>query len=117
MVKDHRTGLVWQQGGSDYPLTWYEAHDYVAALNAAKTAGAHGWRLPTVDEVMSLLTQIPRAGDLCMEPVFSPTQRWLWSCDRSSFVAAWYADVELGYVARQDFSCYYYVRAVSSDRD
>lgn len=116
-VKDKRTGLLWQQAGSDYPLTWHEAHDYVAALNAEEAGGADGWRLPTIEEIMSLLTQIPRAGDLCMAPIFSPTQRWLWSCDRSSFVAAWYADVELGYVAWQDFSCYYYVRAVSTDRD
>ena len=114
-VKDERTGLTWQQAGSNYPLTWHEAHDYVTTLNREHPSGAEKWRLPTVDELMSILTEIPRAADLCTEPVFSTTQRWLWSCDRQSFVAAWYADVELGYVAWQDLSCYYYVRAVCSD--
>jgi serine/threonine-protein kinase len=114
-VRDSRTGLMWQRSGSDYPLTWHEAHDYIAALNETFARVGEKWRLPTIEEIMSLLTDIPRGGDLCTEPIFSSTQRWLWSCDRQSFVAAWYANVELGYVTWQDFSCYYYVRGVSSD--
>jgi len=113
-VRDRRTGLTWQRGGSDYPLTWREARDYVAALNRDASPD-FPWRLPTIAELMSLITEIPRAGDLCTAPVFSTVQRWLWSCDRQSFVAAWYADAELGYIAWQDFSCYYYVRAVRSE--
>jgi serine/threonine-protein kinase len=70
--------------------------------------------MPTVSELMTLLTDVPQAGDLCLEPVFDQEQRWLWSRDRRSFVAAWYVSAELGYVSWQDFSCYYYVRAVSS---
>jgi len=114
MVKDNRTGLRWERRGCPYPLTWHEAHEYVTGLNRQGPAEAPEWRLPTIEELLSLLTEIPRAGDLCTEPVFGTTQRWLWSGDRRSYVAAWYANIELGYVAWQDFSCYYYVRAVSS---
>jgi serine/threonine-protein kinase len=93
-------------------MTWHEAHGYVEQLNRAHFAGRTDWKLPTISELMSLLTDVPRAGDLCIEPIFDRRERWLWSSDRRSFVAAWYVSIDLGYVAWQDFSCYYYVRAV-----
>ena len=114
-VTDQATGLIWQQAGSDHPMTWHEAHDYVERLNQTRFAGHAGWRLPTVNELMSLLTDVPRVGDLCIEPIFDQNERWLWSSDRRSFVAAWYVSVDLGYISWQDFSCYYYVRAVCSE--
>jgi serine/threonine-protein kinase len=113
-VTDQATGLIWQQAGSDHPMTWHEAHDYVEQLNETRFAGRADWRLPTINELMSLLTDVPSAGDLCIEPIFDQNERWLWSSDRRSFVAAWYVSVDLGYVSWQDFSCYYYVRAVCS---
>ena len=54
-------------------------------------------------------TVLARAG-----VIVDPTQRWLWSCDRRSYTAAYYVDVELGFVGWQDFSAPFYVRAVSS---
>jgi serine/threonine-protein kinase len=114
-VTDRATGLMWQQAGSDYPVTWHEAHEYVTRLNEKRFAARADWRLPTVNELMSLLTDVPKAGDLCIEPIFDPTERWLWSSDRCSFVAAWYVSVDMGYVSWQDFTCYYYVRAVCSE--
>ena len=112
-VTDRATGLTWQQAGSDFPMTWHEARDYVEGLNQRSFAKRDNWRLPTINELMTLLTDVPRAGDLCIEPVFDQNERWLWSCDRRSFVAAWYVSADMGYVSWQDFSCYYYVRAVS----
>jgi serine/threonine-protein kinase len=114
-VIDRATELTWQQAGSDFPMTWHEAHDYVKALNDKSFAKRDNWRLPTINELVTLLTDVPRAGDLCIEPVFDQSRKWLWSCDRRSFVAAWYVSADMGYVSWQDFSCYYYVRAVSSD--
>jgi len=114
-VTDRATGLVWQRAGSDYPVTWHEAHEYVERLNQERFGAHANWRLPTVNELISLITDVPRAGDLCIEPIFDPTERWLWSSDRCSFVSAWYVSVDLGYVSWQDFTCYYYVRAVCSE--
>jgi serine/threonine-protein kinase len=113
-VADRATGLTWQQAGSDFPMTWHEARDYVTILNQKSFSGRNTWRLPTINELMTLLTDVPRAGDLCIEPVFDQSERWLWSSDRRSFVAAWYVSADMGYVSWQDFSCYYYVRAVCS---
>ncbi|MGD8513570.1 MAG: protein kinase [Deltaproteobacteria bacterium] len=114
-VTDRSNSLLWQQAGSDHPVSWYEAHEYIEQLNHGRFAGRASWRLPTVNELISLITEVPRAADLCVEPIFDQDKRWLWSSDRRSFVAAWYVSLDLGYVSWQDFTCYYFVRAVSSE--
>jgi len=114
-VKDRSSLLVWQQAGSDHPLSWHEAHRYIEQLNQGRFAGRASWRLPTVNELISLITETPQAADLCVAAIFDQDQRWLWSSDRRSFVAAWYVSLDLGYVSWQDFTCYYFVRAVSSE--
>jgi len=111
-ITDRATGLVWQQSGAKFPITWSRAHGYVQELNAAQFAGRSTWRLPTVDELMTLLIELPRGEDYCIEPIFDQRQKWLWSCDRRSFTAAWYVSIDMGYVAWQEFTGYYHVRAV-----
>ena len=111
-VRDQTTGLVWQQAGSAYPGNWHQARHYVDHLNAERFGGLEKWRLPTVEELITLLKPHPRGLALCIAPLFNATQRWIWSADRRSFLAAYYADVEMGFVGWQDFSAAYYVRAV-----
>lgn len=115
-ILDQTTGLVWQQKGSEYPLTWHRAHEYIEKLNQQRFARRNNWRLATVDELMSLLTEIPHGEDFCIEPIFDQRQTELWSCDKRSFTAAWYVSVDMGFVWWQDFSAYYYVRAVSEEQ-
>lgn len=109
---DPATGLAWQRQGSRYPFTWPEARAYCQRLADDEWAGMSGWRLPTVDELLSILRPPARAADLCLQSAFSPRQRWLWSIDRASFIAAWYVSVDMGFVSWQDFSCTFYARAV-----
>ena len=112
MITDLNTGLVWQQSGSIYPRDWRQAHDYVSHLNVENFGGHMNWRLPTADELITLLNPPPRGQALCIASLFDTTQQWIWSADRRSFQAAYYVDVELGFVGWQDFSAPFYVRAV-----
>lgn len=105
-------GLIWQQSGSPYPLSFAAAGEYLERLNHAAFGGRRGWRLPTSDELTLLLHPPAGEGGLCTEPLFDPRQRWLWSSDASSFLAGWYADLELGFISRQDRHCRFHVRAV-----
>jgi serine/threonine-protein kinase len=114
-VRDDATGLVWQQFGSPYPLSWTDSRDYVAELNREGFASCDGWRLPTAPELTSLLRPIPHQADFCIEPVFGRRQTTLWSCDRRSFTAAWFVDIEMGFVSWQDLNARCYVRAVCGD--
>lgn len=109
-ITDRATRLLWEQSGSPYPLTWPQAREYIDKLNKKCFGGYNNWRLPTVDELLSLVKPIPRGHDFCIEPLFDQTQKWLWSADRRSYIAAWYVSTDMGFVSSQDFSAYYYVR-------
>jgi len=113
-VLDGHSGCFWQQTGSPYPLEWRQAHDYVAELNDRRYGGRDGWRLPTVAELMSLLRPPRHGAELCIEPIFDARQSTLWSADRSSYIAAWFANVAMGFIGQQDFSARHFVRAVCS---
>jgi serine/threonine protein kinase len=111
-ITDRATGLVWQQSGSEFPITWPQAMNYIETLNSLRFAASSTWRLPTIDELTTLLTEFPHGEDYCIEPVFDRTQKSIWSCDRRSFISAWYVSIDMGYVAWQDFTGYYHVRGV-----
>jgi serine/threonine-protein kinase len=106
--------LLWEQSGSEYPLTWPEAGVYVQGLNRDRFAGQVNWRFPTVDELCSLITESPGVHAYCLAPPFDRGQKYLWSADRRSFNAAWFVSIDLGFVFWQDLTCHYYIRAVCS---
>lgn len=111
-ITDATTGLTWQQSGSAFPLGWRDAAAYIEKINTGIFSGHEDWRLPTTVELMTLLTEVPDGTGHCIEPIFDQQQKWLWSCDRRSFTAAWYVSVDLGFVSWQDFGAHFYVRAV-----
>lgn len=113
-VWHQETGLLWQQGASDYPLTRDEAQDYVDGLNSRGYANCADWRLPTVAELITLLTPVAQGRDFCVAPVFDTSRSRLWSCDRRTFVQSWSADTELGFICAHDHTCRNYARAVCS---
>lgn len=118
-VRDEASGCMWVRGSSEYPLTWQEAHEYVALLNETGFAGYADWRLPTVEELTTVLREPPMLGDYCAAPVFGDTGTHgahdvLWTCDRKSYMAAWFVSASMGFVGWQDFTCRFGVRAVRS---
>ena len=115
-ITDTATGLVWEKGGSNYPLTWPQARAYIDELNRAQFAGRRQWRLATVNELMTLLSEPGTQGNFCLQPLFDRRQKWLWSSDRRSFTTAWYVRVDLGFVAWQDFAGRAFVRGVCVTR-
>jgi serine/threonine-protein kinase len=114
-VSDVSHGLVWQRAGSRWPLQWDKAGKYVEVLNERQFAGITTWRLPTVDELASLLFPVSVLGDFCTPELFAADMARLWSADRKSFTAAWFVDTALGYVGAADFTCPCHVRAVSNE--
>jgi hypothetical protein len=113
-VLDAATGLQWQYGGSDFPLDWPSALAYIDDLNFRRLHGHCDWRLPTVEELLTLLRPPPSGTDYCLAPDFDPHHKRLWSSDRRSFTSAWYVSLELGFVAWQDRTFSNHVKAVRS---
>ena len=90
VVVDNATGLMWHQSGSDDEILWDGAKEWVEDLNSEEGyAGYHGWRLPTVDEAVSLLESSKKNGDLYIDPVFSNKQVWIQTGDRNGSAGAW----------------------------
>ncbi len=117
VLRDARHGLLWQREGSPYPLTWGQAQDYVQGCNRRAFAGHRAWRLPTIDELTTLLRVPEREHARCTPPLFGREQRLLWSCDRRSHVSAWMLNAGLGFVGWQDFTCPAWVRAVCNEEN
>jgi serine/threonine protein kinase len=114
LVADRRHGLLWQRRGSPQPLSWQAAHGYVAHLNAVRFGNRTTWRIPTVNELMTLLAHPPTdKRHYCTPAVFDPRQSSLWSCDRRSYTSAYVVHMDLGFISWQDQRATAEVRAVS----
>ncbi len=112
LIFDTATGLLWQQSGTRYPVNWHQAKAYIEKLNAEKHGTYGHWRLPTTEELITLLCQPPEGTGYCIEPVFDRRQKWLWSSDRCTYLSAWYVSLDLGFVAHNDVSSFYHVKGV-----
>jgi len=89
IVYDAATGLTWQQSGSSRDRLYEKAHDYVKELNDQKFAGFSDWRLPTLEEAMSLMEPKRNEVGLFINPVFDKTQEWIYTADKEPGARAW----------------------------
>ncbi len=135
-VTDRATGLMWQKSGSDKilkymnnygkekaymdALTYEEAKAYIDKLNSRNFAGHNDWRLPTFDELKSLLTQEKQSNGLFnfnglyINPIFDKKQNWCWTSDNRASGGAWLVYFDRGGVGWGDSVLGYSVRAVRS---
>jgi serine/threonine-protein kinase len=102
LVRDLRTGLLWQGRGAEFPLDWVEAGEYVDHLNRRQWQGRGDWRLPTMAELLTILRPPTVDRDFCLPPVFSGEIQWLWSSDWCSKRQAWMVDIVECYAGRLD---------------
>lgn len=114
VVTDHTTNLMWQQSGSPSSMNYADAEKYIRELNDQKFAGFSEWRLPTLEEAMSLMEPERMENHLYIDPLFDETQHWIWNADKlDASGVAWNVNFYAG-----SCSTYlvdgYYVRAVRS---
>jgi hypothetical protein len=113
-VTDRATNLMWQQSGSSYAMTREEAGDYVQQINQQNFAGYSDWRLPTLEELASLMESTLKNEGLFIEEVFDSEQKSCWSVDTYGPERNWKANLQLGTVIDTPFTCGNSVRAVRS---
>ncbi len=108
------TGLMWQQSGSEAYMEFKNAEQWIIELNRNGFAGFHDWRLPTLEEAMSLM-EPEQANGLCSSPIFDDKQTWIWTADRSAGESqiAWVVNFLGGYCSWSYIDKNkFYVRAV-----
>lgn len=106
--------LYWQRRGSGFTLDWQQAKEYVQYLNAINWQGRSSWRLPTLEEALTILNP-PLHGVSCSSwPLFDSSVHWLWTSDHCTKKQAWMVDVVESFFDRLDRDGVASVCAVSS---
>ena len=115
-IYDRTTHLTWQQGGSENKMDFKETEQHVDKLNREEYGGYSDWRLPTLEEAMSLVG--PKKNEdtgLYIADIFDKTQEWVWTSDLLySASRAWFAGFYYGSCGSLVFGLLSYVRAVRS---
>lgn len=112
-VVDDAFGLMWERGGAG-PMPFVHAQARIDRLNAERFLGYADWRLPTVEEAMSLVEPQPAKDGYSFSPHFDRRANYIWTADRAPDDRAWlvrYHGAEL-VAERIDFNAM--VRAVRS---
>ena len=112
VVVDHATGLMWQKSGSEDSMTYNDALKYIEQLNRQRFAGYGDWRLPTVEELLSLMEAGKQSNGSYIKPTFDERQKRCWSNDKRSSGSAWGILFDLGDVDSYKLFSDYYARAV-----
>ena len=79
-ITDRATGLMWERGGSETDRDKDRAVFYVDKLNKSRFAGYSNWRLPTLEELASLLNKDKKNG-VHIHPMFESKQKHCWTSD------------------------------------
>lgn len=119
VVIDNATGLMWGQKGLGKRVAYDYSLEWVSELNNKRFAGFTDWRMPTLEEAMSLLIRKREDGEICVDPMFEELYKktnfveigelyidsifdkgvhWIWTSDLSpDNKHAWAVDLTLGY--------------------
>ena len=105
-VLDAATGLVWSYSLSRVPLTQQQAEHFVTH----QTTHSASWRLPTLEELLSLLQPRQSLEEVCAPPLeqLKGITR-LWSSDHQTKSKGWILDLEQGAALAQDKLCKFQV--------
>jgi len=103
-ITDRATGLMWQKSGSSRSLENRGAKEYINKLNKEQFAGHSDWRMPTVEELASLIKKAKING-VHIDPVFDNKQIRCWTLDqcdtnRSYQLGAWLVHFRFGEISK-----------------
>lgn len=94
-VIDETTGIMWQQSGLDLCSIRKMTHD-IAELNENGFAGYKDWRMPTVEEAISLMEPTPNSKGLYLHLCFSREQPFIFVAAKRNPTGYWFVDYKQG---------------------
>lgn len=99
VVVDQTTTLMWHATDAQNSVQYENIEQYLGDLRNQKFAGYTDWRLPTLEEAMSLMESTKNAADLHIDSIFRIRGKKIWTADKESTDQIWVVDFENG-------SCY-----------
>lgn len=94
-VTDLKTGLMWQRGGLDI-CSIRTMQREIKELNKKGFAGYNDWRLPTMEEAMSLLEPEKNDKSLYLHPCFTKLQAFVFVSAQRKPGGYWFVDFKQG---------------------
>jgi hypothetical protein len=94
-VIDQRTGLMWQRGGLDI-ASLRTMNKMIEKLNEEGFADHHDWRLPTLEEAMSLLEPERNDKGIYLNSNFSREQPFIFVAAQRTPGGYWFVDYKQG---------------------
>lgn len=82
LVIDYSTGLIWQHSDSVNEFSYYKAKSFIEELNGKKYAGYDDWRLPTLEEAMSLMSSTANEKRIYIDSIFENNVKRIWTQDQ-----------------------------------
>jgi hypothetical protein len=96
-VTDKATGIMWQRGGCDI-TSISKINGYIRKMNGSRFAGFGDWRLPTIEEALSLMEPVLNHKGLYLHPCFSAAQPFIFLAGRRDPGGYWFCDFKQGTV-------------------
>lgn len=115
IIIDWTSELMWQQKGSSCSISYENTRKWVADLNQNGYAGFNDWRLPTLEEAMSLMESKQQKYNLYINSDFDMSQQSIWTCD---YVAKtpefWVVCFDIGHCFNENDINSHWIRLVRS---
>ena len=92
---DRRTSLMWQRSGLDIASARTMQRG-IAELNMQNFAGHSDWRLPAMEEAMSLMEPEKNKKGIYLDPVFSKEQPFIFVAAQRKPGGYWFVDYKQG---------------------
>lgn len=97
VIVDEKTGIMWQRSGLDLCSIRKMTAD-IKELNREGFAGHNDWRMPSVEEAMSLVEPTANEKGLHIHPCFSQEQPFIFVAAKRKPTGYWFVDYKQGKV-------------------
>ncbi len=94
-VVDQKTNLMWQRGGLDITSVRTMVRN-IEKLNKDGFAGHHDWRMPTMEEAMSIMDPVQNEKGIYLKPCFSKEQPFIFVAAKRKPGGYWFVDYKQG---------------------
>jgi len=96
-VTDKVTGIMWQRGGCDI-TSIRKVQGYIKMMNDSRFAGYDKWRLPSMEEALSLMEWKRNTKGLYLHQCFSANQPFIFLAGKREPGGFWFCDYKQGTV-------------------